>query len=579
MKKRRGFKREIKIAERPYEYWLETSEDWRGEKHDRNREKAFLEHFEILRPENSVNDPDMIDRFSLYEEGGEYDVIYCDDDEVRDGIRIRPFFRPEYGPETFAAFRQYPCLYAVRKEFYDKWGDSWEKHIKPDRILHIPEVLCHFVKERPLLTGEEAEQKKPEADDEEVSIIILSKDHPELLERCVTSIYESDPPEETHIIVVDNGSSSENRKKYRRLQRENKIDYVTKTSEFNYSALNNYGEKRAFGRYLIFMNDDIEVPPEQGRHFIQRLAGQASKEYAGAVGIKLLYPGSRDIQHCGITMQLSGPAHKLCGYSDEEIYYFGINRKTVNFAAVTGACLCIKKDLFEKLNGFDEKLPLAYNDVDLCIRLLKRGFYNICINDIYLYHHESASRRDDITDVGAYKKLKGYRMYFYERHREYLSEGDPYLNMNLTKTGLDYCVDVKEEWETSGIEIEAEEDKKTKRVKGILYNVDSMKYRLSDAYLNEDFFEASGWIFFQKRRIEDYTPGVLISSDEKKVLFPAVRTFRKDVEEVFPKKRNACMSGFYSRISYKALELEGFAGRMDMMPVLRDKKGRIFISE
>ncbi|MBR5376126.1 MAG: glycosyltransferase [Lachnospiraceae bacterium] len=580
MKKRKGFSEEIQKAERPYEYWMEHNESWRGAGCDRALIKDFLDRFEVIRPEGTVNDPDCLARFAFHEEQGDYDFIYCDDDVVKDGVRTDPFFRPEYAPETFLSFRNVPCLYAVRKVLLREFGDSFLDHVKDDRILHIPEVLCHFVKERPVVIREEEEEALKVEEDAAASIVILSKDHPEMLGRCVDSVLASDPPEGTQIIIVDNGSSAENKKLYRALQKEKKFDYIHKPCEFNFSKLCNTGAGMAKGEFLIFLNDDIEVPV-LGRHFVQRLTGQAAKKHAGAVGMKLLYPESRCIQHCGIFMQKCGPSHKLCGFPDEEEQYFGWNRKTVNVTAVTGACLCIRKELFAKLNGFDEKLPLAYNDVDLCIRLMNRGLKNICINDMYLYHLESATRKDDTQDREAYLRLKEYREYFALRHREFTAKRDPFLNINITDTRADFSVDVKQEWEESGVRLEGEvsERKPVYVSNELLCNADSMKYRISDEYLNEDFFEASGWIFFKRRKVEDYMPAILVSSGEKSVLFEASRTFRKDVEDVFPQKKNACMSGFYTRVSRRVLEMEGFSGHLQVTPVLKDRKGRIFACE
>ncbi len=576
--KRKGFTEEIKKAERPYEYWLERNEPWRGEKADGRMVKDFLERFELLRPAGTVNDPDCLARFSCYEEQGEYDIIYCDDDVVKDGVRTDPFFRPEYSPETFKAFSDLPGLIAVRKEFLDKYGEDFARYVEPGRALHIPEVLCHFVKERPVGISEENDSE--ESGNARVSIVILSKDHPGMLRRCVESILASDPPEGTEIITVDNGSDAESKKLYKTLQKERKIVYIYNPEDFNFSRLCNMGAQKATGEFLLFLNDDIEVPV-LGKHFIQRLVGQAGKKHAGAVGMKLLYPESRCIQHCGIFMQKSGPSHKLCGCPDENEYYFGWNRKIVNVTAVTGACLCLRKELFERLGGFDEKLPLAYNDVDLCIRLMNRGFINICINDMYLYHLESASRRDDLKDREAFSKLKEYRDYFAGRHREFIAKKDPYLNLNITDTRADFGVDVSQDWEESGVRLETTipEREPVYVKKGLFCNTDRMTYRLNDEYLNEDFFEASGWIFFKRKKIEDFKPAILISSDGKSVLFEATRTFRKDVEDVYPRKRNACMSGFHTRVSRKVLELEGFSGHLQATPVLIDRKGRIFTCE
>jgi hypothetical protein len=180
--------------------------------------------------------------------------------------------------------------------------------------------------------------------------------------------------------------------------------------------------------------------------------------------------------------------------------------------------------------------------------------------------------------------MREYRDYFYERHREILSGGDPFYNRNLTKTGLSYEVDVPLFWEESGVKndpvlgsqdvlkiINAKED--------LRYNIDSAGYRLSDAYLNEDFFEVSGWVFLKNRDVKKYTPGVMISQPGKMVIYAADRVYRGDVKKAFPKQKNACMSGFYTRIAQNSLYREGMNGDLNIAPVLISGNGKVYIGE
>ena len=125
--------------------------------------------------------------------------------------------------------------------------------------------------------------------------------------------------------------------------------------------------------------------------------GQASLDYTGAVGAKLYYPNSTIIQHCGIINIQQGTLF-ICfgGCDDNNLYYFGRNRLDFNVIAVTGACLMVDKKKFQEIGGFDEKLAVTYNDVDLCFKLLEHGYYNVVRNDAILYHHESISRGNDV---------------------------------------------------------------------------------------------------------------------------------------------------------------------------------------
>ena len=579
MRKRRGFKEDIQRAAEPYEIFIDEKEKFRGAKEDKALTNAFSDRYEIIRPEGTVNDPDMIKRFAHYAAEGDYDLLFCDDDIVKNGKRVRPFFKPPFAPETAEAYGNYFSAAAVKKDIL-KDGRIKMSYLDPVKVKHIPEVLCHYVKSRPVIKNpaDRAELDCSMADSCSLSIVILSKDHPELLKMCLESLRKADLPEQTEVLVIDNGSSRENRTIYRKLIKETGAEYFVAPMDFNYSKLNNYGVKRTFGDYLLFLNDDIEIP-EESADFAKRLITYASREHVGAVGMKLLYPGGNLIQHCGITLLKSGPSHKLCGYNDDESYYHGINKRNVNFLAVTGACLCVKRELFEGENGFDENLPLAYNDVDLCVRFAEKGLYNVCINDTFLYHHESASRKDDRENVGSYLKLKEYSRYFYGKHRDYLKDGDPFYNENLTFTGLDYRINVPLRWEISGVEKEPVMKDFTERRTGDVMrsNVDFAGYRLNDAYGNEDFFEVSGWIFYEKKDVARFEPAVMIVNGDITAVYSTVRVFRRDVEEAFKKQLNACMAGFYTRIAHASLEREGLIGRLRIIPVLLDRKGTVYV--
>lgn len=171
-----------------------------------------------------------------------------------------------------------------------------------------------------------------------VSVIILSKDHPGVLEKCLRSFKEKTRYRFYEWIVVDNGSSEENREKMETLQRTYGFTYVYEPMPFNFSKMCNLGERKAKGDLILLMNDDIEIIEGS---WLERMAGQALLPHVGAVGAKLWYAGTENIQHAGVTNLKIGPSHKLVTFPDEEDYYFGRNRVTYNVAAVTGACLMV----------------------------------------------------------------------------------------------------------------------------------------------------------------------------------------------------------------------------------------------
>ncbi len=229
-----------------------------------------------------------------------------------------------------------------------------------------------------------------------VSVIIPSKDNPAVLSNCIHSLREQTAYQNVEIVVVDNGSDDKNRKKILQMQHQLKEEYsfryIYMPMDFNFSAMCNLGAKEAAGNYLLFLNDDMEIARED---WLSVMMSKAAKRYVGAVGAKLLYPDSDKIQHLGITNIHLGPAHKLQFSSDKKAYYHGINRCAVNVSAVTGACLLIRREVFEEIGGFDERLEVAFNDVELCFRLLRAGYKNVCCNQTFLYHHESLSRGFD----------------------------------------------------------------------------------------------------------------------------------------------------------------------------------------
>ena len=306
-----------------------------------------------------------------------------------------------------------------------------------------------------------------------VSVIIPSKDNPTVLSHCIHSLLEvtsfegwgqsaDDQNVENYsknrleIIVVDNGSSLENRQKIERMQsqlkQENSFLYEYHPMPFNFSKMCNLGASVATGDYLLFLNDDIEVVKED---WLAKMVSRASKEYVGAVGAKLLYPDGEKIQHLGITSIHLGPAHKLQFASDQTEHYHRYNRSAVNVLAVTGACLMMRRELFEQIGGFDEKLQVAFNDVELCFAAQKLGYYNVCCNDTFLYHHESLSRGYD-AGIEKIKRLHEERDYLYGKYPEYWNH-DPYYNRLLVSDILDKGFEAKNRYssllgadETSG---------------------------------------------------------------------------------------------------------------------------------
>ncbi len=276
-----------------------------------------------------------------------------------------------------------------------------------------------------------------------VSIVIPSKDQPEILDSCLKGCVlaagggggkDSLPFE---IIVVDNGSSGENQRKIRELldraaPRCRRTFYLYQPQEFNFSRMCNLGAEQARGDLLLFLNDDVELS-QPG--CLERMAALACRGYTGAVGLKLYYPDSRRIQHAGITNLPMGPVHKLQFLEDDRAYYYRANRGLRNVLAVTAACLMVEREKYLEAGGFAEELRVAFNDVDFCFRLHELGYQNVCVNDRYAYHHESLSRGGDESPEKL-ERLLGERERLYKRHPA-LEGADPYYSPFLNREGLD----------------------------------------------------------------------------------------------------------------------------------------------
>lgn len=272
-----------------------------------------------------------------------------------------------------------------------------------------------------------------------VSIIIPNKDHAEDLSRCVSSILDKSTYENFEIIIVENNSETEEiRSYYENIKRHPKVRIVTYEGEFNYSKINNYGASFADGEYILLLNNDTQVIT---LNWIEEMLMYAQREDVGAVGAKLYYE-DQTIQHAGIVLGLG--AHRTAGHvhykvGKENVGYMGKLCYAQDMSAVTGACLLVKKRLYDELSGLDESFAIALNDVDFCLRLRERGYLNVFTPFAELYHFESISR--GLDDNG--EKLKRYDREaeaFRTKWKTVLEKGDPYYNPNFSLDRSDFSL-------------------------------------------------------------------------------------------------------------------------------------------
>lgn len=419
---------------------------------------------------------------SVFSQNGSIILIYGDED-VRmqaHGERKEPWFKPDWSPDRFLSSYYFGGLIAVRREalravleenktfvmegkslqdeqqmlyellhklirIHGGFSERKERGLAP--VYHIRQVLFHSRKPgyeqiRELSLQETMQCMRSEAARDLISVIIPSKDNPEVLFCCIHSLLER-----THtaypyeIIIVDNGSNDLNRRKIEAELEDIRsmnpttagFTYIYRPMEFNFSNMCNLGAENAKGNFFLFLNDDMEILQAD---WLELMMEKAALPYAGAVGAKLLYPNSNIIQHAGITNLRVGPAHKLQFLSDEKVHYYGMNRGVHNMLAVTGACLLLRREVFDRAGGFCRELAVAFNDVDLCYILYEKGYYNIVRNDVVLYHHESLSRGKDGESEEKQLRLLREKDLLYERHTMLYGK-DPFYHPYLTTDMLE----------------------------------------------------------------------------------------------------------------------------------------------
>ena len=430
---------------------------------------------------------------AINEQGADY--IYCDETTFKNGDinkMLTMHFKPDYAIDNLRA-NNYICHFSVfaRKlldgtELFRSQFDGSQDHDmilrltdKAEKIVHIPRLLyywrCHAGS---VASGIEAKTYAIEAakgavadhlrkhgfrnfkiestrafetifriryevlGNPKISIIIPNKDHVTDLRRAVTSILEKSTYDNYEIIIVENNSETEEIfRYYDELKKNEKIKIVTYEGGFNYSAINNLGVSRADGDYVLLLNNDTEVITV---NWMEELLMYAQREDVGAVGCKLYY-ADRTIQHAGVVIGLG--AHRTAGHSHyrmprQNLGYMGRLCYAQDVSAVTGACLLVKKSLYEAVEGLDEGFAVSLNDVDFCLKLRERGLLNVFTPFAELYHYESVSRGLD-TDGEKAARYNAESAKFREKWKEVLEKGDPYYNPNFSLDRSDFALKIQ----------------------------------------------------------------------------------------------------------------------------------------
>lgn len=419
----------------------------------------------------------------------ESEFMYSDEDKIQeDGIRFDPFFKPDWSPDLCLSMPYTGNLAIYRRAtleslggFRDGFGDATaydlvlrlSEKISPSQIIHLPRILYHTrsdlqavnqlphgaanhdagkavlndYRRRNNIPGAVMDGELPGSyrlrrllsDNLKVSIIIPFRDKVDLLKRCVTSIFSKTDYQKYEIILVNNQSKEKETFAYLEgLSNHPAIRLLSYNYPFNYSAINNFAVRHADSDYILFLNNDTEViTPEWLRAMMEHLG----RNEVGAVGAKLIYYNST-IQHAGVTMGITGTAgHPFRNFPADHPGYFGLLQVARNCCAVTAACMLVKKALFDVVGGFDlDNLPIAFNDVDLCLKILEKGYLIVWTPFALLYHHESVSRGDDRVFQGDWDKYKriNSELEFMEKKWGYYLDNDPYYNPNLTRLFENY---------------------------------------------------------------------------------------------------------------------------------------------
>ncbi len=271
---------------------------------------------------------------------------------------------------------------------------------------------------------------KTPATDNKASIIIPTRNKIDLLRPCIESIQERTSFHNFELIIIDNGSDEPSATAYLDSLSDEypNVTVIRHDHPFNYSELNNIGAKAATGQYLVFLNNDVEVIDQD---WLEELLSQASRPEVGVVSPLLLYQDGT-IQHAGVVLGVGGvAAHSFSGW-DPNSAEFDAYRHARRVSAVTGACMAMRRKVFETLGGFDEaNLPVDFNDIDLCLRAGEKGLHVLFTPHVSLYHHESKSRTSHRQDAKESERFSLEVAWMQERWFSSLYS-DPYYNLNYS---------------------------------------------------------------------------------------------------------------------------------------------------
>ena len=441
---------------------------------------GLLDHDDLLAPNALYEVVKVLNENNLAE------VVYTDEDKVTADLEehFRPHFKPDFNLDLLRS-NNYICHFFVASRdlikrvggFRPEFNGAQDYDLilrcteQAKQIVHIPKILYHWRVHKASTADNPASKmyafdagkraieehlvrcrtkgtvqhtkdlgfyrvKYEVCGEPLVSIIIPNKDQSEALKKCLDSIREKTSYRNYEIIIVENNSEEpETFAFYKKIAGE-KIKIVTWEGEFNYSAINNFGVRHARGDYLLLLNNDVEII---NGDWLTEMLSHCQRKEVGIVGAKLYYPDNT-IQHAGIIIGIGGVAGSVfVGLPRAFSGYLHKASIQLDLSAVTAACMLVKRSVFEQVGGLEEKLKVAFNDVDFCLRVREKGY--LVVYDPYaeLYHYESKTRGAEDTK----EKIRRFQTeieYMRSHWIGLLKKGDPYYNCNLSLTKWDYSL-------------------------------------------------------------------------------------------------------------------------------------------
>ena len=442
---------------------------------------GLLDHDDLLAPNA------LYEIVKILQDHPQADALYTDEDKVTTELdeHFQPHLKPDFNLDLLRS-NNYIChFFVVRKSIVEKAG-GFRKEFdgaqdydfifrcteNAGEVLHVSEILYHWrthkastadnpaskmyafeagkraIEAHLERTGTKGEVshtqdlgfyrvKYPVQGKPLVSVIIPNKDEKETLQTCLEMLEKNTGYQNFEIIIVENNSTTDEIfRYYKELSGNRKIHLLRWGKEFNYSAINNFAVAHAKGEYLLFLNNDVK---SINSDWLEEMLGVCQRPEVGGVGAKLIYPDNT-IQHAGCVIGMGGIAgHMFVDMPADRTGYLHKASLLQDMSAVTAACLLMKKEVFEQAGGFTEELAVAFNDVDLCLKVRKNGYLIVYDPYVKLYHMESKTRgaEDSKEKVRRFQtEIEYMRCHWID----ILKNGDPCYNKNLSLTKWNYSL-------------------------------------------------------------------------------------------------------------------------------------------